>query len=168
MSYIKVAEFEALLATNAKANIVIQEYIDRFEKKYIHQILGVKLGDLFLADAEPPPSTGVFKVLEDPISEQEDRRIYESLGMRKLLVFFILYHYVKDKQSAQGLSGTIFSNVETAIVLGFENATRYGEVRFNEALVWARTIQWFACEFKPEDYPKYDGVHNRPKYSPLI
>lgn len=168
MSYITTEDFDTILAQSIETTEVIQEYIDRFENVYIRQILGVELGNLFIADANPGPATPPYDALEDAIIEQEDGIIYESAGMKQILIYFILYEYVKGEQAKNSQSGGVIANAETSNVLGFENATRYGETRFNEALEWAHTIQWYCCTFKPTDYPEFDGVKIRAKYSALL
>ena len=168
MSYITLSDYDTLLARSVTIDPVLQEYIDRYENVYIRRILGVELGNIFISE-ELAPSPRI-QTLIDEIAEQDENfnEIHESQGMKAILINCILYHYVSETQATNSPSGGIVSLAETASVLGFENATRYGEVRFNEALEWIYTIQWFCGVFDTATYPEYDGTYIRPKYSALL
>ncbi|HKZ36116.1 MAG TPA: hypothetical protein VJ184_00595, partial [Chryseolinea sp.] len=88
-----------ILARSIQNDPELQSYIDRYEKKYIHQLLGVTLGDLFIADLTMGvPSDPRFVAIFDTFSKQDDCRIYDSNGIKDILTALVFYHYIFDSQ----------------------------------------------------------------------
>jgi hypothetical protein len=147
----------------------LQAYIDRYEKMYILQLLGVELGELFIADLSNASQDVRFVAIQDPFYEQTDAgHIYQSNGMIEFLCAAIAYHYIKDTQFSHTISGVGKKLLEAQKDQSGENAHRYGERRFNEELNTVDAIQWYCKTFDSATYPEYKGVEIKPIYSAIL
>ncbi len=171
------------IATSAAIEDVIDAYIAKFEQKFIRQLLGPTLGNLFIADLANTTQAPRFAVIEDAFSiqdndvlvpvvmsptEQNYGKIYESEGMKEMLLSMIYFEYVSDRQVRQGQAGTAKSNVDTANVVGFQAAQRSAEKKWNDAIETSESIQWYCSIYKPADYPEFMGIAFEPEYSSLL
>lgn len=169
------------LAQSVNTKPVIQNYIDRLEAQFIKRILGVELGELFIADVQGLDSDSSaiedrFQVLIDPFSKQVKRgdfggwsnNIYESKGMKSILLGMIYSEYVSNEQVQHSQGGMINSQVETANAATPAEADRIGEVKWNDSLLSIIAIQWYCGCNQRATYPEYDGMYFRPKYSNLL
>ena len=158
-----------ILARSIQNDPELQSYIDRYEKKYIHQLLGVTLGDLFIADLTMGvPSDPRFVAIFDTFSRQDDCRIYDSNGIKDILTALVFYHYIFDSQAKHSQSGVTLQIAETSKMASLENAARFGEKKWNEAIDSIEAIAWYCTTFIPADYPEYMGLLFRPKYSAIL
>lgn len=162
-----------LLALADKTRPVLEQFIEDYEKKYILKLLGKELGELLIADIEGEDSDSQaiedrFQVLINPFTEQSSCKIYESEGLKKLLVALIYYHYVTETQTEHTQAGVTVPQSENSNILSPEGATRTAEKRWNKALDFIEAIQWYCQDFKPSDYPEYDGLKFYARYSPLL
>ena len=68
----------------------LQGYIERYEKKYINQLLGVDLANLFIADlVDQIPQQDIYLAIYNPIEKDltndENSQIFYSLMHQNLL-----------------------------------------------------------------------------------
>jgi hypothetical protein len=155
------------IALNNETTALLQSYIDRYEATYIRKLFGVTMGNDFIADKSNPTQDPIYVVLEDAFQEEYYGCNYESLGMADLLTALIFYHYVSDNQSTITQSGVARKLVETANVTSPQDAYRYAEKKWNEAISTWDAIQLFINE-NESDYPDFNGEKINPKFSPLI
>lgn len=161
------------IARNDDDDAILQDYIDRYEAKYIREILGVELGKLFIEDIQGEDSDSAaisdrFQKLLDPFQEQQCK-IYESKGMKDALACMIAYDYIARNQGKHSQSGFVANDVETAKVQSFENAAHYAEEKWNDTVIGTIcAIQWYCSDFKKEDYPEYMGIVIRVRYAGLM
>ena len=147
----------------------LQAYIDRYEKQYICELLGVELGELFIADLANASQDVRFVAIQDAFYEQTTGgTIYISKGMVDFLLCAVAYHYIKDTQYSHTTSGVAKMLTEAQKDQSGENAYRYAERRFNESLDTVDAIQWFCKTEAATDYPEYKGVAIAPKYAALL
>jgi|SRR3990172_7448918 len=154
------------IATNQASLPLLQEYIDMFEASYIKRILGIELGELFIADNSPAR----FQFILDPFIKQDENcdTIYESKGMKDILAALVFYEYISSTQVKSAQAGVITNQAEVSNIGSPEDACRFGEVKWNGALGSIEAIQWW-CGYEDEiTYPEYSGVYFRPKYSALL
>ena len=73
-----------------------------------------------------------------------------SVGIRKMLVQFIYFHYVRENQVINSASGTVTNSVELGV-----NAKFMGNIVqvFNQGVDNSHSIQWYICDNK-DDYPE--------------
>jgi len=155
------------LAESIGLTALLQEYIDRYERYYIRQLLGATMGDDFIADKSSPTQDPIYVVLEDAFAMDDNADVIESKGMVDMLVAMIFYHFISETQTNHTQSGIAKQAVETSGVLTPENAFRYAESRFNSALDTVDAIQWYCESYAPEDYPDYNGQEIKPRYSAI-
>lgn len=155
------------LATDIQLAPRIQAYIDRWEKYYIRRLLGVELGNLFIADLANATQDPRFVVIEDAFDEQDEtwcNKIRSSRGMKDMLTAMIYYHFVFDGQLSNTQTGVNLPQNETSQTLSPRAAAREAEKKWNELLDTVEAIQWYCRDFKPEDYPEYLGLLFEPRY----
>lgn len=157
------------IAQSPDTTPLLQDFIDRYEKNYIHKVLGVELGDLFIADLlVGVPETARFISIFNAFSEQIGERIYESKGFKDMLTAFVLYEFISQTQLKHSQSGVVSTQAEVANIQSPENAFRFGEMKFNEALETKDAIQYVCGYSETETFPEFKGVYIRPKYSSLL
>ena len=161
------------LARSTKIDTVLEEYIERFEAKFIRQILGVELGNLLIADVQAEsgsdPIEERFTNIIEPFQIQEDcSPIHESAGLIDVIASMIFFHYVTDRQVLQSQSGAKRAAAEASVILTPREAQRQGESVWNEALSSIEAIQWRCSVHEYDTYPEFMGVRIPPQYSSLL
>lgn len=171
MSLLQPSDFIGIvsLSQNEFDEVQIQYYIDRFEKRYLTDLLGCDLYDDFIADLNPTPPvpTSVptdvkFTAIFDPFCIDEDYDTgcqWVSEGMKDMLKFFIYFEWARDNQYTMAITGATkntFSNSEMARIV----ETRAIE-NYNLGIKTYHAIQWYIDDENPNDYDysKYNGVH---------
>ena len=126
-------------------------YIEKYEKKYLQKILGAELyglfkDDLTVTDPQVPQAPRFLDIFE-PFAIDDDNYVVDSDGIKKMLVQFIYFHYVRELQSENSASGTVTNSVELGI-----NAKYEGNIVtvFNEAVDNSHAIQWYIYDRKTE------------------
>lgn len=171
MILLTTAMFTGFNYINTSNNSIsrLQSYIDRYEKQYICQLLGVELGELFIADLANASQDVRFVTIQDAFYEQTAAgTIHISKGMEEYLLAAVAYHYIKDTQYSHTISGVGKKLLEAQKDQTGENANRYGEKRFNEALDIVDAIQWYCKTFDTATYPEYKGIKIAPVYSAIL
>lgn len=155
----------------ATTDVILQAYIDRYDNRYIRQILGAELGDEFIADLSNPSQEARFAVLQDAFSMDDEGlcgKIRYSEGLVFILTGLIYYHYVTENQLRVSQSGVIRPSSETSEVLSPRAAKRMMEKKRNSVLDSIEAVQWYCTTFAPEDYPEFNGQRFSPEYSSLL
>jgi hypothetical protein len=146
--FVNKFEIHTMGANNTK----LQSYIDRYEVDYLVDLFGVELYNLFIDDIE----NVIYAKLLDPILFQTNcGKIYNSKGIKDMLLGFIYFEYQRDSRVQQTINSAvkIKSNVsERADVLSMN---LYG--RFNESIETFKAIQEYLQE-NSNDYPAFMGV----------
>ena len=168
MSFLQPSDFTGVVAqsTNEFTDPKLQAYIDRYEVKYLTDLLGATLYDLFVADLTPaaPPITpasvpvsaiflSIFNAFADDDGNTNGLQ-HISEGMVEMLKFFIMFEYSRDNQfdfAMTGATKNTFSNAEIS-VLNQTNAID----NYNIGIKTYHQIQWFICE-NDTDYPTFNG-----------
>jgi len=161
-------------STQSRPNI--QAWIDRYESDYIRQLLGVELGNLFIASTPLTTVVPRYVTIRDAFQYQPNFKIETSKGIKDFLLNAIFYHFVKDNQDQLSLTGVTSNISEAAEDKNSLNAYRFGERKFNESLDTVDAIQWY-CKFYanqlyPDDptkqYPEYKGQCIKPKFAAVL
>lgn len=132
----------------------LDTYIEKYEKHYLIKLLGGQLYGLFIADltiTDPQiPQTTRFINLFNAFYEDYDEQLIISEGIRKMLVQFIYFHYVRELQTENSASGTVTNSVELGV-----NAKYKGNIvtAYNQGVKNAQAIQWYICK-NEADYPE--------------
>jgi hypothetical protein len=183
---IKTTDFVGVykLAQTPYTTATLQAFIDANEKSIIRNLLGLELGDLFIASVTAYAPVGarylaLFNALALQVDDQASsstwgnyftfsyNHIYESRGMKEIILGIIYCLYVSDQQHYQGQSGFVSANADAAVVTSFENAARQGETRHNGVIGDWEAVQYYISQ-NSTTYPEFKGLELQPKYSALL
>ena len=132
---------------------LIQDYIDRYEPRYLKQMLGVKLYNEFISDliANVPQSPNFVKIF-NPLSEDVGTYYYhwsrrydttatmlDSEGIKEMLKGFIYYEYAKDLVNQMTPFGNTKPQSENSTIANTLFSMMYN--RYNEAIRSYQSIQ---------------------------
>lgn len=136
---------------------LIDSYISRYEPYYLNQLLGANLNNLLQAEllVNNPPTTPIYKIIYDPLTYDFYPQVISTLGIKEMLIGFIYYHYILDKQQNQTPIGTTYPNAENSNVLTLNSITIN---RFNESIESFKGIQQYIQDHI-SDYPTYNGQY---------
>lgn len=163
------------LARTTDTDDVLQDYIDTWEAKYIYDLFGVELGKIIIDELQFETGSGSdgldsrIEFIIRPFVQQDttnqfidwetqQQRIFQSLGLEKLLTALIYFHYVHETQVQHGQSGVALYQGESAKVLKPREAIRLAERKWNAALGSVDAIQFYCKFFKQDIYPEFKGV----------
>lgn len=150
---------------------ILQDFIDRYERNAIRELLGVELGDLFITDLANASQEARFAAIEDAFAYDDPNGSstqYISQGIAEYLKAYVYYRYVSDRQARNTHGGVAFNTNEAQNVADMHNAYRYAEKRWNEALETVAAIQWYCADYQKADYPEYNGQVMKRRFSPIF
>lgn len=134
----------------------LQSYIDRYEKKYLAELLGIELYDLFIADlVAGVPTSPIYEKIFNPILEVVNGCDIHSEGMKVALKGLVYFHYVRDNITRITLAGakrTTSDNSENIQALSANMG-----LRWNESVESYKAIQRYIYE-NLTDYPTFNGI----------
>ncbi|CAB4151175.1 hypothetical protein UFOVP597_4 [uncultured Caudovirales phage] len=143
----------------------IDAYIQKYELRYLVELLGVDLYNSYYLDANAQidhiPLNPLFKFLYDPFQYQLNMQywtILYSYGIKEMLLGFIYFEYNKDFITANTLAGNVTQKSENS-----EGAflTIYG--KYNDAIKTYRAIQDYIL-FNSGSYPTFRGMPKQYAY----
>ncbi len=80
-------------------NDEVDAYIEVYEEKFLIELLGKELFDLFEAVVtDQVVAAGIYKTIYDPFSLKINGCIVTSEGMKKMLLGLIYFEYVRDNK----------------------------------------------------------------------
>ncbi len=182
---VKTTDFTGLyyIAQTTYTTPILQAYIDEFEKTYIRKLLGLTLGDLFIATVVNNVPVGArYLAIYNPLAIQVNGietgvylngqnwvsgRIYESRGMKEILKGIIYCLYVQGTQSHHSQSGVAKATADVSAVMTGENAARMGEIRHNGIISDWEAVQYYIQQ-NIATYPEFEGLQLQPKYSAIL
>jgi hypothetical protein len=140
------------LSTGMYDQAKIQDYIDRYEPRYLRELLGVELYNQFESDLDGgvPQSPNLLKIynaLYEDIGSffYHWKRVYEmydqieSEGIKEMLKGFIYFEYAKDLVNEMTPYGNVKPNAENSEVANTLFSMIY--TRYNEAIRSYQSIQ---------------------------
>ncbi len=131
---------------------------DEFSDDYIYRLLGVELGDLFLADldANGVPQTARFITIFNAIKQDRDNGgILNSKGIKYYITMIVFFFYARNNNIAISLAGnkvTVSENSNNLV-----DQTKLVS-DYNKGIDTAKAIQIFINE-DSATYPEYNGQH---------
>jgi len=135
----------------------LQSYIDKYEKKYLVQLLGVDLYADFIANQLLPKYVKIF----DPLEEDHDFCIIWSDGMTEMLKGFIYFEYGKDLINQMTPAGNVQPVGENSNVVSTLYSMIYA--RYNEGVGTYRAIQHYVV-LNRSDYSEFNGIGKEMAY----
>jgi hypothetical protein len=130
----------------------LQAYIDRYEVDYLVDLFGVELYNLFIDNIEDV----IYAKLLDPILFQTNcGKIYNSKGIKDMLLGFIYFEYQRDSRVQQTINSAVKIKSNVSDRADILSMNLYG--RFNESVETFKAIQEYLQE-NSTDYPAFMGV----------
>lgn len=163
MSITKIEDYKNRFAIsqNKFTTVKLAEYIYFYEKKYLIDLFGKELYDLFILDLDTngnPQSQRFIDIFEEIYLDPNTGFNYprQSLGIKEMLKGFIYFEYTRK----QGQQNTIIGN-QTATAENSERVPFYASLMiesYNEAVLSYETIRSVLIEEKTTIYPEYNGT----------
>jgi hypothetical protein len=142
------------ISTSRFTGTELDEYIDRYEEFYLVKLFGADLYDLFVADltgtTPQVPQTQIYLDVFNPFNIDDESCLHESVGIKKMLIKFIYFHFVRDMSHYNTTAGTVTNdneNSKQSLYNGFNLLEAY-----NEGVETFNEIQWY-IDKHIEDYP---------------
>lgn len=135
----------------------IDSYIEKYEEIYLAELLGADLFALFKADVNPTtkqPVTAIYLNIYNSFKTDEGNCLIVSEGMKKMILGFIYFEYVRDEKFKATMSGIVVSANEVSRESGFTEFNLYS--RYNESIDTYDSIQWYICKNKTS-YTEFNG-----------
>lgn len=156
MSILKDTDFKGEYSIPQDSFTELQQYIDKYEKEYLVDLLGIELYKLFIADltgATPQtPQTVIYQTIFNEILEKINSVDVHSEGIKKMLVQFVYFHYMRELQYSKTKSGGVINQSENSAKDFSFNMVKV----FNDGCGNAEAIQFYIL-VKLTDYPTFYG-----------
>lgn len=139
----------------------LQSFIDKYELKYLRDLLGVELATLLLADITTNyagPNTQKYKDIYNSFASDDSElfcKQYYSNGIKEMLTGFIYFEYVRTTATIHTMTGVVKPQNEVSSIASFEETNLYSN--YNEAMISYKAIQKFICS-NSTDYAEYNGI----------
>ena len=134
----------------------IDAYIELWEKRFLVELLGVELFDLFEADlVNQVPQDPIYLKIYNSFYIDDSTCVVVSEGMKKMLLGFIYFLYVRDAAVHTKMGSVINEAENSREARGEERGLTQ---RYNKAISTYKAIQWCICD-QDQDYPTYNGQY---------
>lgn len=146
------------LSTGMYDQAKLQDYINKYEPLYLVNLLGASLYAEFNADlilGAGMPTEPRFLYVFDPFNYDYNCDILISEGMKEMLLGCIYFEYLKDLSNQVTVAGNVKPIGENSKNTSTLNTMMYG--RYNDGIRTYRTIQYYICVVKSEDYDGFNG-----------
>lgn len=135
----------------------LQAFIDKYESKYVYDLLGVELGNLLLNDIVAstflPPATVIYATIFNVLSQDEP--LVRSNGIKEMLLGFVYFEFVRTQTVQNTLTGNVLNQNEVADVVDWSSTGVY--YNYNEAITTYRGIQCYVLD-NLTVYPTFKGL----------
>lgn len=156
---ISESDFSDIIATDAYTEAELILAIDEYEKPLLYELLGIELYDLFVSDLDVNgvPQTPIYETIYNPFVKEIEDRMVTSQGMKKMLVQWVSFFYIRT----QSQNNTIHGNVQSQGTINTPSAMSYGTLvtNYNKCIENFKAIQSYIISVKDADYPTFKGVY---------
>lgn len=143
------------IAYNTYQQADLQYYIDRYEREYLIDLLGVVEYNAFIADlVGGVPTSAKFLTIYNPLAEEINDHNITTYGMKVMLQGFVYFHYVRDNMVGQTTGGSKRTESDNSTNITATSALI--QARFNDSVEDFRSIQFY-IENNEDDYPDFNG-----------
>jgi len=152
-------DFASLIATDVYTTDELTLAIAEYEKPLLYELLGIELYDLFVADlVNKVPQTAKYLTIYNAFVKTIDDKIVMSDGMKKMLVKWVRFHYVRQ----QPQTNTIQGNTEVEGNLNKPSKMSYTSlvIQYNQMIETFKAIQTYIESVKDADYPTFQRLNN--------
>lgn len=154
-------KFELVTGLYSSNNSKIDKYIERYEKDYLMELLGVELCTLFLADTPGNvPTSDKYKKIFNPFYEQISFTYMNSKGIKDMLIGFIYFQYLKDLITETTPVGVVKPQEQNSKVITAHTPIY---LKYNESIKTYNAIQEYIL-FNMNDYPEFKGISKKYAY----
>jgi hypothetical protein len=142
------------LSTGMFSTSKLQEYIDRYEPRYLKELFGVDLYDQFVSDLsggvpQSPNFLKVFNAFSENVGgyyytynrHYQYTELLDSEGIKEMLKGFIYFEYAKDLKNQMTPYGNVTQNAENSDITNTLFSLMY--TRYNEAIRSFDSIQQY-------------------------
>lgn len=130
-------------------------YIDRFEEKYLIDVLGLTLFNLFKADVvNQSPVTQIYLDLFTAIRVENNGFVCQNNGMKSMILGFVFGEYKSKQPVKNTASGDKTNRIDVAQNAGFFESGASSV--YNDSVKDAEVIQYYIKKNKTI-YPDYAG-----------
>ena len=151
------SDFTGVYALSTSISDKITAYIAEYEEKYLRELLGATLFDLFKADVSSyVPQTTKYLTIFNEINSDEYGYLLHSDGMKKMLLGFIYYEYVVGNTIQHTNTGLVANVNEISLNADFSLVY----MKYNKSVDTYKNIQYY-IEQNSSDYPDFAGVNKR-------
>lgn len=155
---VKPADFvgKYSISQNSFNTTDLQAFIDKYEKVYLRELLGLTLGDLLHADITPfnPPATARFQDIFNPIALEINNCDIISDGIKEILTCFIYWEFVKSQSVSNSVTGVVAAQNEVSSQVDFNKTEVYNI--YNLGIDNYRAIQVYINN-NSSTYPEFKG-----------
>lgn len=136
----------------------LQAFIDKYEKVYLRDLLGLVLGDLLYADIAAntflAPPTARYTVLFNAIAQELNGCDVISDGIKEMLLGFIYWEFVRQATVQNTTTGNVIAQNEVSAQADWSSTNIYDN--YNEAIKSYRAIQIY-INTNSSTYPEFNG-----------
>lgn len=137
----------------------VQEYLDKFEVRYLQELLGCELYEEFATDFAilgNAPTDPKFVAIWNQFCKDDSCHIHRSEGMTEMLSLFVYFEYLRDQLAKNNIGGMQVNEQANSTTATWSQTNVY--TNYNEALHSYNAIQWYICN-NPDnyDYTSYNG-----------
>lgn len=161
MSIVQGSDFIGEYFVSKKLYSFLDDYILEYEKKYLFELLGAELYKLFIADLSGTPQVpqnAPYTTIFNDITEDLNGNLILTYGIKKMLVQFIYFHYVRDLQIKNTTNGSVTNDSELG---AFQNPNYNVTNIYNKGVDNAQNIQYFILE-NLVDFETFNGIEFLP------
>ena len=156
MAILQTSDFTGEFKVSKTRFTDLDKYISKYEEHYLVRLLGADLYALFIADltvgTPQTPQAARFKKIYDPFNSIPTfTTLVISEGIKKMLIQFVYFHYIRDSSTFNTVVGTVSSDNENASKVT-PNAFNLIEA-YNLAVTTYQSIQCYLVE-EEQDYPE--------------
>jgi len=143
------------IAQNTYNTAVLQSFIETYEEKYLIELLGVDLFNLFKADVTNyAPQTAPYTTIFNSIRQDWNGCILESSGIKNMMLGFIYFEFCRSNPVKNTISGFSTNNVENSAIPDFSNTQIY--TVYNLSIKNYRVIQQYILN-NSSTFPLFNG-----------
>lgn len=162
MAFVEIDDFRNRfeIKTTGVGEVKLLDYIERYSAKYLRELLGVELYDLFIIGYDL--SDPIYVALFAEFSYQNNYEIVTSSGIKDMLLGFIYFYYQRDMLVQQSTVGVGKAKGENSSRPSVTQANIFG--RYNDSVAIYNSIQQY-CTDNSIDYPTFKGVRKGYSYN---
>ena len=154
--FVKLVDFETIVQQDKYTVVTLQKYLDELEDGYLIQLLGATLFSEFKTDFSiigTVPTEQRFLDIWNAFNTDNNSEIKTSLGIKKMLVGFIAFEFLRDEMVKKTIGGLVQNEQVNAVVASFQSSDLL--TLHNRSVNTHNAIQWLI----DEDLTLYEGFN---------